>query len=56
MRKSAPLELAALPESIPAIKKAKITDASTIEESWKLLKLDYGNLQEFWAKLNELVR
>ena len=45
-RKPVALELAALREYVPAIVKAKMTDVSTMEEAWKLLELDYGNLQE----------
>ena len=54
-RKPPALELAALRESVPAIAKAKIADASTMNKAWKLLDLDYGNLQEVRAKLKEQV-
>ena len=55
-RKPAALELAALRESIPALAKAKIAAITTTDEAWKLLDLDYGNLEEVRAKLKEQVR
>ena len=54
-RKPPALELATLRESVPALAKAKIADASTMNKAWKLLDLDYGNLQEVCAKLKEQV-
>ena len=50
------LELAALKESVPAIAKAKIIASTSMGEAWKLLNLDYGNLQEVRAKLKKEVR
>ena len=40
------MKLAALRESIPALAKAKIVAATSMIEAWKLLDLDYGNMQE----------
>ena len=45
-RRPPALELAALRESVSAIAKAKIIAATSMGEAWKLLDLDYGNLQE----------
>lgn len=50
------LKLAALRKSVPAITKAKITDPTMIGQTWKLLNLDYGNLQDVIAKPKEQVR
>ena len=47
------LKLVALKESVPAITKAKRANLSTMDEAWKLLDLDYRNLQEVQAKLKE---
>ena len=54
-RKPPALELAALREVVPALAKAKIADVTTMSEAWKLLDLDYGDLQEVCAKLKEKV-
>ena len=54
-RKPPALELTALRESVPAISKAKIADVCTMNKAWKLLDLDYGNLQEVHTKLKEQV-
>ena len=43
-------------ESVPAIAKAKIADASTMDKAWKLEDLDYGTLQEVCAKLKEQIQ
>ena len=45
-RKPPALELAALRDAVPALAKAKITDISTMSDAWKILDMDYGNLQE----------
>ena len=45
-RKPVPLELAALREAVPVLAKAKITHVSTMHEAWKILDMEYGNLQE----------
>ena len=50
------LELAALRESVPAITKAKIIAATSMAEAWKLLNLNYKNLQEVRAKLKKEIR
>ena len=50
------LELSALRESVPAIAKAKIIAATSMAEAWKLIDLDYGNLQEVRAKLKKEIR
>ena len=55
-RKPAALELAALRESVPALARAKIIASTTMAEAWKLLDLDYGNIQEVRAKLKQQVR
>ena len=54
-RRPPALELAALTESVPAIAKAKIIASTTMGEAWKLLDLNYGNLQEVRAKLKKEV-
>ena len=50
-RRPPALELAALRDSIPALAKVKIVTAVNMTEAWKLLDLNYGNLQEVRAKL-----
>ena len=55
-RRPPALELAALRESIPALAKAKIVAATSMTEAWKLLDLDYGNMQEVRAKLKREIR
>ena len=50
------LKLAALREYVPAIAKAKIIAATSMAEAWKLLDLDYRNLQEVRAKLKKEIR
>merc|ERR1711867_86933 len=55
-RKPVALELAALREAIPVIAKAKITDVSTLSKTWKVLDMEYGDLQEIRAKLKDQVR
>ena len=55
-RRPPALELAALRESIPALAKAKIVAATSMAEAWKMLDLDYGNLQEVRAKLKREIR
>ena len=55
-QKPAALELAALRESVPTLAKAMIIATTTMSEAWKLLDLDYSNLQEVRAKLKQQVR
>merc|ERR1712030_293438 len=55
-RKPVVLELAALREAVPVIAKAKITDVSTVTEAWKVLDMEYGDVQEIRAKLKDQVR
>merc|ERR1712055_523541 len=55
-RKPVALELAALREAVPVIAKAKITDVSTLSEAWKVLDMEYGDVQEIRAKLKDQVR
>ena len=50
------MELAALRESIPALAKAKIIAVKTMAEAWKLLDLDYGDIEEVRAKLKKEIR
>ena len=50
------LELAALREAVPVITKGKIFDVFTLTEAWKLLDLEYGDVQEIRAKLKDQVR
>ena len=45
-RKPPALKLVALRDSIPATAKAKIADVTTMVEAWKLLDLEYGDLQK----------
>ena len=40
---------------VPTMAKAKIADATTMNEAWKLLDLSYGSLQEVTAKVKEQV-
>ncbi len=54
-RKPPATELVALRDSIPATAKAKIADVTTMVKAWKLLDLEYGNLQELRAKLKDQV-
>ena len=44
-RKPVALQLAALRESIPVIAKGKIVYVDTVTEAWKLLDLEYGDMQ-----------
>ena len=39
-------ELAALPDDVPALTKTKITHTSMLSGAWKILEIDYGNVQE----------
>merc|ERR1712030_92491 len=55
-RKPVALELAALREAVPVIAKAKITDVSIVMEAWKVLDMEYGDIQEIRAKLKDQVR
>ena len=50
------LELAALRESLPALAKAKIIAVTTMAEAWKLLDLDYGDIEEVRAKLKKEIK
>ena len=50
------LELVASSDSITTIPKDKIVKVTTTAEAWKLLDIEYGNLQEVCAKLKEQVR
>ena len=54
-RKPPALKLVTLRDSIPATAKAKIADVTTMVKAWKLLDLEYGNLQELRAKLKDQV-
>ena len=55
-QKPVTLELAALREAVPVIAKGKIIYVSTLTEAWKLLDLEYGDVQEIQAKLKDQVR
>ena len=55
-RRPAALELAALREAIPAVAKAKIVDADSLQDAWKLLNMEYGDIQVIRAKLKDQVR
>ena len=46
----------ALRDSIPASAKAKIADVTTMDEAWRLLDLEFGDVQELRAKLKDQVR
>ena len=50
------MELAALREALPAIAKAKIVAVTTMAEAWKLLDLDYGDIEEVRAKLKKEIK
>merc|ERR1712240_347958 len=55
-RKPQAIELVALRDSIPAYAKAKIADVITMDEAWRMLDLEYGDIQELRAKLKDQVR
>ena len=55
-RRPVTLELVALKEAVLPIAKGKIVDVSTVSEAWKLLDLEYGDVQEICAKLKNQVR
>ena len=38
------------------ISRAKITNVSTLSEAWRVLDMEYGDLQEIHAKLKDQVR
>ena len=46
----------ALRDSIPASAKAKIADVTTMDEAWRMLDLEYGDIQDLRAKLKDQVR
>ena len=46
----------ALRDSIPASAKAKIADVTTMDKAWRLLDLEFGDVQELRAKLKDQVR
>ena len=48
-RKPQAIELVALRDSIPASAKAKIADVTTMDEAWRLLDLEFGDVQEIRA-------
>ena len=50
------MELAALREAVPVIAKGKLIDVSNLTDAWKLLDLEYGDVQEIRAKLKDQVR
>ena len=45
------MESVALRDAITATAKAKLADVTSMGKAWKLLDLEYGNLQELGAKL-----
>ena len=55
-RRPPALELATLRESLPTPAKAKIIAVTTMAEAWKLLDLDYGDIEEVRAKLKREIR
>ena len=54
-RKPPAIELVALRDSIPVSAKAKIADVTTMNEAWRLLDLEFGDVQELRAKLKDQV-
>ena len=50
------MELAALRESLPATARAKIVAVTDMAEAWKLLDLDYGDIEEVRAKLKREIK
>ena len=50
------MELTALRESLPAIARAKIVAVTNMAEAWKLLDLDYGDIEEVRAKLKREIK
>ena len=50
------MELAALREALPALAKAKIIAVTSMAEAWKLLDLDYGDIEEVRAKLKKEIK
>merc|ERR1712240_90369 len=55
-RKPQAIELVALRDSIPASAKAKIADVTSMDEAWRMLDLEYGDIPELRAKLKDQVR
>merc|ERR1711867_210455 len=55
-RKPQAIELVAPRDSIPASVKAKIADVTMMDEAWRLLDLEFGDVQELRAKLKNQVR
>ena len=45
----------ALRDSIPASAKAKIADFTMMDKAWRLLDLEFGDVQELRAKLKDQV-
>ena len=54
-RKTPALELVTLRDSIIVTAKAKIEDVTKMIEAWKLLDLEYGDLEKLRAKLRDQV-
>ena len=50
------MELAALREALPPLAKAKVIAVTSMMEAWKLLDLDYGDVEEVRAKLKREVK
>ena len=48
--------MAALRDSIPVVAKGKIVDVDCLTDAWKLLDLEYGDVQMIRAKLKDQVR
>merc|ERR1712101_80398 len=55
-RKPQVIEIVALRDSIPASAKAKIADVTTMDEAWRILDLEFGEVQELRAKLKDQVQ
>ena len=55
-RRPAALELAALREAIPAVARAKLVDVDSLKDAWKVLDMDYGDIQVIRVKLKDQVR
>ena len=54
-RKPTSIELVALRDSIPVSAKAKIADVTMMNEAWKLLDLEFGDVLELRGKLKDQV-
>ena len=55
-RRPVAMELAALREVLPSSAKAKIIAVTTMLEAWKILDLEYGDIEEVCAKVKKEIK